>query len=115
MRGSRWLPPYATRACRIAVYADGLSASGLDMPNAAIDQAHRLEGMLGESGDPALLDDAGSSSPPESRRASAPWLDQTLPVRPSSIRTITLRQSLRMAVARRRFEQRLPGPGDTEA
>ncbi|WP_329348948.1 MULTISPECIES: hypothetical protein [unclassified Streptomyces] len=40
------------------MHANGLRASGLDLPNVAIDLARRLEGMSDESDDPGLLDNA---------------------------------------------------------
>ncbi|WP_327748088.1 helix-turn-helix domain-containing protein [Streptomyces europaeiscabiei] len=42
---------------RVALRANGLSTSSLQMLNAVIDQARRLEGMPDDSGDSGLLDD----------------------------------------------------------
>jgi len=42
---------------RVALRANGLSTSSLQMLNAVIDQARRLEGLPGDSDDSGLLDD----------------------------------------------------------
>jgi hypothetical protein len=46
------------RVRRIAVHANGFSASGLGVPNAMIDQVLRLAGTPHESDDPGLPDNA---------------------------------------------------------
>ncbi|SCD43401.1 hypothetical protein GA0115239_101751 [Streptomyces sp. BpilaLS-43] len=42
---------------RVALRANGLSASSLSMLNTVIDQARRLEGMPDEADESGLLDD----------------------------------------------------------
>lgn len=111
-RRSRWLPPCAAGVVRIAVHANGLSASRPDVPNAVIDQVLRRRERR-TSRTPPDCPTTREFAPARIAAHAGPLTRSGAAGPAASLRAITQRRSLRVAAGD--GEQRLPGPGDTEA